>query len=296
MADGSAAAPAAGILDGWRAEGIRFVRFELPDMHGTSRSKMVPIDRAYAYAEAGLNMYGGVAVLDSRSDVVGGTLYNEEVAYGDQLLVPDLTTAAVVPWASGTARWICDSAWADGAPLEALPRRVYRRQLDRARALGFEPLIGMEPEFYVLTREHEQLFGGHHIFNVTRNTYVPFIQELVEQLNAYGLEVITANTRVRRVAVGAAVPARGRDGRPRPLLLVQERGQGARAPARLRGDVHEQALRRRRGIRPAHPHQPAQRSRTARTRSATTPRSTASRPGAASSWPASWRTPAPSTR
>lgn len=189
MADASAA----GILDGWRADGIRFVRFELPDMHGTSRSKMVPIDRAYAYADAGLNMYGGVAVLDSRSDVVGGTLYNEEVAYGDQLLVPDLATAAVVPWASGTARWICDSAWADGTPLEALPRHVYRRQLDRARALGFEPLIGMEPEFYVLTPEHEQLFGGYHIFNVTRNTYVPFIQELVEQLNAYGLEVMTAN-------------------------------------------------------------------------------------------------------
>ena len=97
---------AAQVLDGWRAQGIRFVRFELPDMHGTSRAKMVPIERAYGYAESGLNMYGGVAVLDSRSDVVGGTLYHEEVAYGDQLLLPDLETAAVVPWRDATARWI----------------------------------------------------------------------------------------------------------------------------------------------------------------------------------------------
>jgi glutamine synthetase len=184
---------AAEVLDGWRAQGIRFVRFELPDMHGTSRSKMVPIERAYGYAESGLNMYGGVAVLDSRSDVVGGTLYHEEVAYGDQLLLPDLETAAVVPWREATARWICDSTWADGSPLEALPRRVWRKQLERARALGYEPLIGYEPEFYLLTADHELLFEGYHIFNVTRNTYVPFIQELVEQLNAYGLEVITAN-------------------------------------------------------------------------------------------------------
>ena len=184
---------AAQVLDGWRAQGIRFVRFELPDMHGTSRSKMVPIERAYGYAESGLNMYGGVAVLDSRSDVVGGTLYHEEVAYGDQLLLPDLETAAVVPWREATARWICDSTWADGTPLEALPRRVWRKQLERARALGYEPLIGYEPEFYLLTADHELLFEGYHIFNVTRNTYVPFIQELVEQLNAYGLEVITAN-------------------------------------------------------------------------------------------------------
>ena len=184
---------AAQVLDGWRAQGIRFVRFELPDMHGTSRSKMVPIERAYGYAESGLNMYGGVAVLDSRSDVVGGTLYHEEVAYGDQMLLPDLETAAVVPWSEATARWICDSTWADGTPLEALPRRVWRKQLERARALGYEPLIGYEPEFYLLTADHELLFEGYHIFNVTRNTYVPFIQELVDQLNAYGLEVITAN-------------------------------------------------------------------------------------------------------
>ena len=184
---------AAQVLDGWRTQGIRFVRFELPDMHGTSRSKMVPIEHAYGYAESGLNMYGGVAVLDSRSDVVGGTLYHEEVAYGDQLLLPDLETAAVVPWREATARWICDSTWTDGAPLEALPRRVWRRQLERARALGYEPLIGYEPEYNQLTDNHELLFEGYHIFNVTRNTYVPFIQELVEQLNAYGLEVITAN-------------------------------------------------------------------------------------------------------
>ncbi len=184
---------AAQVLDGWRAQGIRFVRFELPDMHGTSRSKMVPIERAYGYAESGLNMYGGVAVLDSRSDVVGGTLYHEEVAYGDQMLLPDLETAAVVPWREATARWICDSTWADGTPLEALPRRVWRKQLERARALGYEPLIGYEPEFYLLTGDQELLFEGYHIFNVTRNTYVPFIQELVDQLNAYGLEVITAN-------------------------------------------------------------------------------------------------------
>ena len=29
-------------------------------------------------------MYGGASVLDSRSDVVGGTLYNEERQYGEQ--------------------------------------------------------------------------------------------------------------------------------------------------------------------------------------------------------------------
>ena len=108
------------ILEGWQKDGIRWVRFELPDIHGTSRSKSVPIRHAFGYAERGLNMYGGTSVLDSRSDVVGGTLYNEERKYADQLLFPDADTASVVPWADRTARFICDATWYDGAPLEAI--------------------------------------------------------------------------------------------------------------------------------------------------------------------------------
>src|ERR1700716_1658844 len=97
------------VLAEWRERGIRNVRSELPDMHGTSRSKIVPIDHAASYAKNGLNMYGGAAVLDTRSDVVPGTLYNEEVAYADQLLRPDPSTAAIVPWADSTSRFICDA-------------------------------------------------------------------------------------------------------------------------------------------------------------------------------------------
>ena len=83
------------VLARWGEQGIRNVRFELPDMHGTSRSKLVPIEHAGKYAETGLTMYGGVVVLDSRSDVVPGTLYNEEVSHADQRLKPDPATAAI---------------------------------------------------------------------------------------------------------------------------------------------------------------------------------------------------------
>jgi glutamine synthetase len=185
---------AADVIERWQKEGVRFVRFELPDLHGTSRSKTVPIDHAAGYAADGLNMYGGAGVLDTRSDVVGGTLYNEEVAYGDQRLVPDPATAALVPWVEATGRFICDSYWDDGRPLAALPRHVFRRALERSRALGYEPVLGFEPEFYLLTGDtHEPLFTGYHIFNTVRNTYVPFVQELVEQVQAFGIDVITAN-------------------------------------------------------------------------------------------------------
>lgn len=182
------------VIADWKERGIRNVRFELPDMHGTSRSKIVPIDHAAHYAEDGLNMYGGAAVLDSRSDVVPGTLYNEEVAYADQLLRPDPSTAAIVPWVEATGRFICDATWSDGRALAASPRHVFHRVLERCRKLGYEPLMGTESEFYLLDADtHKPLFTGYHIFNSVRNTWVPAIERIINQMRDYGIDIITAN-------------------------------------------------------------------------------------------------------
>jgi glutamine synthetase len=182
------------VLAEWREQGIRHVRFELPDMHGNSRSKLIPIEHAGHYADQGLNMYGGTVVLDTRSDVVPGTLYNEEIGYADQRLKPDPSTAAIVPWANHTARMICDTYWDDGRPLGAAPRHVFRRVLDRCSQLGYEPLIGIEPEFYLLDGETKRpLFEGYHIFNTVRNTWVPAIERIVVQARAFGIDVVTAN-------------------------------------------------------------------------------------------------------
>jgi glutamine synthetase len=182
------------VLAGWDEQGIRYVRFELPDMHGNSRSKLVPIEHAGHFAQDGLNMYGGTVVLDTSSDVVPGTLYNEEVGYADQRLRPDPTTAAIVPWAKQTGRMICDAYWDDGSPLGAAPRQVFRRVLERCRELGYEPLIGIEPEFYLVDGgTHQPLFGGPHIFNTVRNTWIPAIERIVEETRRFGIDILTAN-------------------------------------------------------------------------------------------------------
>jgi len=181
------------ILGNWERDGIEWVRFELPDMHGTSRSKTIPLRHAASYAERGLNMYGGTSVLDTRSDVVGGTLYNEERKYGDQLLFPDPDTATVIPWADRTARLICDAKWYDGATLEATPRAVFRRVLDRCTSMGFEPVIGFEYEFYLLDSDGQPLFEGYHIFNTVRNSWVPTIGRILELMPEAGVDIITSN-------------------------------------------------------------------------------------------------------
>ncbi len=175
-------------------DGIQHVRFELPDMHGSARSKQVPVERFAATAREGLNMYGGIVALDSASHVIPGTLYNEEVKYKDQTLRPDLSTLAQVPWLEGTAKVICDTEWEDGTPLRAAPRHVARRMLERAAELGFGIQSAHEYEFFVLEQgTHQPLFGGVHIFNNLRNEHLPAIRQVVDGLRAAGIPMLTAN-------------------------------------------------------------------------------------------------------
>ena len=184
----------ADLVQAWEQQGIRYVRFELPDMHGTSRSKIIPLGHVEAFAARGLNMYGGTVVLDSASSVVPETLYNEEMNYADQYLKPDLDTALVLPWENTMARLVCDGYWADGQAQAAAPRYVLKQLLERADSMGYVVKVGLEYEFYVLDPETaEPTFGGLHIFNSIRNTYVPVIDRLLEEMPRAGIDIITAN-------------------------------------------------------------------------------------------------------
>jgi glutamine synthetase len=182
------------LLSEWEEQEIRTVLFELPDMHGNARSKLIPLNKVRGFAEHGLNMYGGAVALDSRSFVVSGTRYNEEVRYADQVLRPDLSTAAIVPWLQHTARLICDTYWADGTPLHAAPRHVLRRVIKRLEQLGYTAKVGLEYEFYALDPVSKQpVFDGLHIFNTGRNLAVPLTERIVELMPQIVIDIITAN-------------------------------------------------------------------------------------------------------
>lgn len=182
------------LLAKWNNEGITNVLFELPDMHGSARSKIVPLNKVRGFAGKGLNMYGGTVTLDSRSFVVSDTKYNEEKNYADQVLIPDLSTAARVPWMNKTARLICDTYWADGTPLHAAPRHVLRKAVAELDKLGYQAVVGLEYEFYLLNPSTmTPIFDGLHIFNSMRNVAAPVTERIVELMPQIGIDIITAN-------------------------------------------------------------------------------------------------------
>jgi glutamine synthetase len=177
-----------------RENSIEFLRFELPDLAGLSRGKTVPIDHVESYVLNGLNLYGGTVTLDTNSNPIQGTGYNEDVNFTDCLMVADPETVSNVPWLTNTARVICDTKWYDGRPQRAAPRMVLKNVLAAAAEMGFGVKMGHEYEFYVVDLETRQpLYTGQPIFVTARSHQHPAMEKLLRVLQASGVDMITAN-------------------------------------------------------------------------------------------------------
>ncbi|MFM7238315.1 MAG: type III glutamate--ammonia ligase, partial [Cyanobium sp.] len=66
------------------------------------------------------------------------------------LAVPDPASLTALPWQSGVG-WMAADLTLNGAPMAQCPRRLLRRQQEKAAALGFELRSGVEAEFFLLS-------------------------------------------------------------------------------------------------------------------------------------------------
>jgi len=79
----------------------------------------------------------------------GYTFADWESGYGDLHAVIDPTSLRPLPWTPGSVMVLCDLLTLDGEPVEVSPRRILRRQVERAETLGFEIRCATELEFYL---------------------------------------------------------------------------------------------------------------------------------------------------
>src|SRR3954453_5417725 len=187
--------PVARLMAGLAERQIGYLRFELPDMHGISGSKTVAIDRAEDYPLLGLNFYGGVLGLDTSSHAEPGSRLHGDVNFADQVLIPDPDTLRTIPWSPGTGSVLCTGYWdVPDRPQRASPRWAFGQLVAEANRLGYDVLTGHEYEYYLLRADTKQrLYEGMLIFHTVRNQHVPFLDQLVPQLQALGIDVITHN-------------------------------------------------------------------------------------------------------
>ena len=129
------------ILDLASKSNIRFLRLQFTDILGVNKNVEIPRSQ-FEKALDGDIMFDG-------SSIEGFVRIEES----DMLLLPDLSTFQVFPWGdpeNRVARLICDITTPDGEPFAGDPRGVLKRQLDRARSMGFSTMnAGMEAEFFM---------------------------------------------------------------------------------------------------------------------------------------------------
>jgi glutamine synthetase len=114
-------------------------------------------------ADHGVEGCNYLLALDMEMDPIPGySIASWEQGYGDFAMRPDLDTLRRIPWLEGTALVLCDVAWEDGSPVRPSPRQVLRAQVERARSLGYEPMIGSELEFYLLKESFEEAHAKHY--------------------------------------------------------------------------------------------------------------------------------------
>ncbi len=141
-------------LEGWlNAQRITEIECLVPDLTGVARGKILPRskfteDRGMRLPESiiGLTVTGNWPEDERLETLIADT-------DRDMNLVPDPSTARVVPWATDpTAQVIHDCYFKDGEPVDYAPRSVLKNMLKLYADKGWAPVVAPELEFYLVDK------------------------------------------------------------------------------------------------------------------------------------------------
>ncbi len=127
------------ILEEVREKKIRFIELWFVDILGFLKCVTVTSDELEEVLQKGKGFDG--------SSITGYA----EIEESDILAFPDPSTFCELPYVppeQRSARLFCDIYYPDGRPYDGDPRLVLRRQLERAREMGFIYNVGPEVEFF----------------------------------------------------------------------------------------------------------------------------------------------------
>jgi glutamine synthetase len=167
---------------------IDTVLVAFPDMQGRLMGKRATasffLDQV---ARSGMHACAYLLTVDvDMQPLPGYRLASWETGYQDFHAAPDFATLRRIPWLDNTALVLCDLEDDHGAPIEAAPRRILRRQVDRAAALGYRVCVASELEFVLFRESYEEArtkrylglepigwySEDYHIFQTTKEEFL----------------------------------------------------------------------------------------------------------------------------
>ncbi len=165
-----------------RGRGVEFIHLWFTDVLGFLKTFVITIDELELAMNEGMGFDG--------SSIQGFARIQES----DMVALPDPATLQILPWRQGTdlvATMFCDVVRPDGSPYPGDPRFVLRRNVERAKAMGFDFFIGPELEYYYFKNDHSTklLDQGGYFDMTTRDLAVDLRKETVRTLNDFGIQV-----------------------------------------------------------------------------------------------------------
>ncbi len=141
---------------------IETVITAIPDLYGRLVGKRI-LGSFFLeeIARGGMHACDYLLACDMEMDPTPGYAFTSwETGYGDMHAVPDLGTLRRAAWLDRTAVVLCDCFDAhSGEPISVAPRNILRRQLERAAAVGVEPFMASELEFYLFDDSYAEARG-----------------------------------------------------------------------------------------------------------------------------------------
>ncbi|MGI8519196.1 MAG: type III glutamate--ammonia ligase [Actinomycetota bacterium] len=121
-----------------KERGIEFYFAQFVDMHARQSAKLVPATNLDDLVNEGAGFAGFAA------GELGQAPSDPDIA-----AIPDLRSFTPVPWQPNLARFACD-IYVEGEEWPYDPRLILRRQLEKARAKGYQFMMGLELEYFLL--------------------------------------------------------------------------------------------------------------------------------------------------
>jgi len=128
-------------------QGVSFISLQFSDLLGQLKSIDIPVQQLANAIDSNVWFDG--------SSIEGFARISES----DMYLKLDLNTFAILPWTKTgdghiTARFICDVFKPSGEPYESDPRHILKKQIAKARELGYNYFVGPELEFFLIKQEN----------------------------------------------------------------------------------------------------------------------------------------------
>ena len=116
---------------------IKYFLISFVDLFGVLRAKLVPARAIKDMQRDGAGFAGFAAWLDMTP------------AHPDMFAIPDTDSLTILPWKPEVA-WLASDLVMDGKEVEASPRIVLKRQVERARKKGYRLKTGVECEYFII--------------------------------------------------------------------------------------------------------------------------------------------------